>query len=148
MEQDRFQENSKLFIVGLICLLLCLSLLAIGLYIVPFLIWNWHYSVPGMVIQLREWYKETYNFTNAGASWLVFLTFIVPALICGVISRWATNTIDKEIFGVEESSPDRKTEIHEDIQETVSFGLKIAVLIVLVILAVSFVDWMVTLPSI
>ncbi|MBA2656516.1 MAG: hypothetical protein H0U70_05960 [Tatlockia sp.] len=148
MEQDRFQQNSKLFVIGLISLLLCLSLLALGLYIVPYLLWDWRYGVPGMVIELHEWFKENYNFNNSGASWMVFLTFMVPAIICGLISQWTSKYIEKKMFGLELHSPERKMEIHKDIQETVSFGLKIFLLIILVIVAVSIVEWMVTLPSI
>src|SRR5262245_58460376 len=97
MEHDRFQQNSKLFIVGLICLLLCLSLLALGLYVLPHLLWNWSYGVPGLVLSLREWYINTYNFTTQGASWMVILTFLIPAVICGFISQWSSNYIEKQM---------------------------------------------------
>ncbi|MBA2652374.1 MAG: hypothetical protein H0U73_08930 [Tatlockia sp.] len=148
MEQDRFQQNSKLFVLGLISLLLCLSLLALGLYIVPYLLWGLHYGVPGMVLELHEWFKSNYNLSDAIASWLVFFTFIIPATICGLISQWSSNYIERKMYGLDEERPEHQMEIHKDIQETVSFGLKIFLLIILVILGVSFVEWMVTLPSI
>ncbi|MBA2711785.1 MAG: hypothetical protein H0U57_14495 [Tatlockia sp.] len=146
MEPDRFQQNSKLFIVGLISLLLCLTLLAIALFIVPYLIWNWHYGVPAMIIELHEWFRDSYSFDNSGASWMVFLTFFVPAIICGVISQWSSTHIEKEIYGMDLDRPGRRMEIHKEIHDTLSFGLKVIILIVLVILAVSLLHWFVSGP--
>ncbi|MBA3537827.1 MAG: hypothetical protein H0T84_14660 [Tatlockia sp.] len=148
MEPDRYQQNSKLFVIGLICLLLCLSLLAIALFILPYLLWDWRYGVPGMVLELHEWFKENYDFSDGGASWMVFLTFIIPALICGFISQWASNYIERKMYGLDEARPGRRMEIHKDLQESVSFGLKIFILIILVVLGVALVEWLILLPSI
>lgn len=146
MEQDRYEQNHKLFVIGLISLLLSLSLMAIALFIVPYLIWGWHYGVPGMIIALREWLKEEYGFGNTEASWLVFLTFIIPALIFGYISQWSSNYIENKMYGLDQDRPGRRREIQKDLRESVSFGLKIFILIILVIVGVTLVEWLVTFP--
>ncbi|CDZ79291.1 putative protein involved in cysteine biosynthesis [Legionella massiliensis] len=148
MEQDRYQQNSKLFVVGLISLLLCLSLAGFGFYIFPYLIWNWGYDVPELVPNLREWYKGNYNFGDSGASWMVFLTFIIPAVISGFISQWASKYIEKQMYGLTEENPEKHAEMQRDIQETISFGLKIFFLIILVIVGITLVEWLVAPPSI
>lgn len=147
MEQDRYEQNHKVFIIGLICLILCLSLAAFGFYILPYLIWNWGYEVPELVWQLREWYKGNYNFSDIGASWLVFFTFIIPATICGFISQWASNYIEKKMYGLDEANPERHAEIRKDIQETIRFGLKIFLLIILVLVVITLVEWLIAPPS-
>lgn len=148
MEPDRFQQNSKIFLVGLICLLLCLSLLAFGFYILPYLLWNWSYKVPGSVLVLREWLRENYAFSEMGASWLIFLIFFIPAIICGLISQWSSNYIEKKMYGLDRVSPEKHLEIHKDVQESISFGLKILLLILLVLAGVILLEWLIAPPSI
>ncbi|KTC93671.1 MULTISPECIES: hypothetical protein [Legionella] len=148
MEQDRFQQNSKLFILGLVCLLACLSLFGFGFYILPYLLWNWNYDVPEFVLSMREWYKESYNFSDSGSAWMVFLTFIVPAIITGLISQYSSNHIDNEIYHLNENKEERRTELKRDVQETLGFGLKIFFLIILVLVAVTLVEWLVAPPTI
>ncbi len=147
MEPDRFQQNSKLFIVGMICLLLGLTFLAIALFIIPYLLWNWHYGVPSMVVQLHQWFRDSYSFDNGGASWMVFLTFLIPAIIFVIISQWSSNHIEKQMYGMDLDRPGRRMEIHKEIHDTLSFGLKLGILIVLVIIAVIVVQWFVSVPA-
>lgn len=148
MEQDRYQQNSKLFIIGLICLLSSLSLFFFSLYIMPYLIWSWSYNVPGFIISLREWLKQSYNYTNSGASWLIISTFLIPAIICGWVSYRASNSIDNEIYGIkrEKISIEYSEELKRDVQETFSFGSKLFLLIILVIVAVLVIQWVIAPP--
>ncbi|WP_028388500.1 hypothetical protein [Legionella fairfieldensis] len=149
MEHDRYEQNSKLFVIGLLCLLLSLTLLAFGLYILPYLLWNWRYDIPDFVLSWREWLKEYYNFTDSGASWLIFLVFFIPAIICGFISRWASNYIDNQINGIVPAPEPQKhrEEIKRDLQESFGFGLKIFLLIILVLVAVTALEWLIASPN-
>lgn len=147
MEPDRYQQNGTIFIIGLISLIFSLSLFALSFYILPFLLWSWSYSVPGIVLFLREWYKEGFNFSDSGAAWMVFFTFMIPALICGFISQYTSNYIDSQIYGIEEKKEEEKIELKREVQESVSFGLKVFFLIVLVVLAVLLIEWLVAPPS-
>jgi len=147
MDPDRFQQNSKLFILGLVSLLVCLSLLTFGLYILPFLLWKWNYDVPALVLQLREWFKDSYDFSEIGASWMVFLIFIIPALICGYISQWSSNYIEKKMYHLDNPDPEKTKEIQKDLKESMSLGLKITLLIILVIIAVTIVQWLLAPPT-
>lgn len=146
MEGDRFQQNSKLFVLGLVCLLISLTLLAFGLYILPYLLWNWSYKVPEFVYYWREGFKESYGFGDTGASWLVILIFIIPAIITGYISHFASNYIDNQLHGINQEKSPKFTEIKQGVQETLGFGFKILLLIILVLVAVAFVQWLLAAP--
>lgn len=143
MEGDRFEQNSKLFIIGLICLLISLTLFAFGLYILPYLLWNWSYNVPEFVYYWREWFREYYDISEVSASWIMILIFIIPAIITGFISHLASNYIDNQIHGIEQEKTTKLPEIKKNVQETLSFGFKILLLIILVLIAVAFVQWIV-----
>ena len=147
MEPDRFQKNGKLFVIGMIALLICLMLLAFSVYIFPSLLLQWNYSVPSFIFNWREWIKETYDLTYSGASWIIFLILIILAFICGYISYWASNYIDNQIYGIKNGSKEEtQTEVRKDLQTTVSFGFKVLLLIVLVLLVVSLVEWLIAVP--
>lgn len=146
MEQDRYQQNSLVFIIGMISLLLCLCFLAFSFYILPYLLFSWVYSVPGLILFMREWFRELFNFTENGASWLVFLSFFLPALIFGYISQLSSNYIDDRIYRIKESTPLHTEEIKKDVQETLGFGLKLFLLILLVFVVVLAIEWLVAKP--
>ncbi|WP_133140993.1 MULTISPECIES: hypothetical protein [Legionella] len=148
MERDRFQHHGMLFVVGLVCMLASLSLFAFGFYVLPYLLWNWSYGVPEFVLNLREWYKESYEFTESGSAWMVFFTFIIPAIITGLISQFSSNYIDNEIYHLNEEKLEKRSEIKRDMQETLSFGLKVFLLIILVLVAVTLVEWLVAPPTV
>ncbi|MCA0404075.1 MAG: hypothetical protein LCH30_09810 [Proteobacteria bacterium] len=146
MEDDRYQQNSKLFITGLICLLFSLSLCAMGLYVLPYLLFGWNYSVPGFVITFREWLKESYAYSDFGSAMVTFLSFLVPGLICGFISYYASNHIDNQIFGIQPEKKESSVDMKKEVKESLGFGLQLFLLIVLVIIAVFAVQWLVAPP--
>ncbi|WP_019216868.1 hypothetical protein [Legionella tunisiensis] len=147
MEPDRYEQNSKVFILGIITLLLSLTLFALGFYIAPYLFWGWNYDIPATVLNWYEWLKEYYEFSDAGASWIIFSVFIIPALICGYISHRASNYIDNKIHGIEPVKTEKQIEIKEEVKATLGFGFKIVLLIVLVLLALSLLQWLLTVPT-
>lgn len=146
MEQDRYAQNKGLFIISMICLLLCLSLLAFAMYILPALVWNWRYDVPEMVITMRESIRSQYGFTETFAGLAVFLLFFIPAMILGFISKSTSNNIEDHIYGIEHESKVNTEVIKRDVQQTVSFSIKILLLALAVIAAVFFVEWLIARP--
>ncbi|KTC86756.1 hypothetical protein [Legionella brunensis] len=149
MEYDRFQQNSVLFVIGIITLLLSLSLFAFSFYILPFLLFDWVYDVPEFISIWREWLKEEYTFTDTGASWLILLIFIIPALIFGYISYLASNYIDNRLYNVvpKRAENERQGELKKDIQETLGFVLKILGAIILILVGISIIQWLLAVPT-
>jgi len=147
MEYDRFQKNSTLFIIGLIALLLSLSLFAFSFYILPFLLFGWVYDVPEFVSVWREWLKLEYHFTHVAASWIILLTFIIPALICGYISYFASNYIDNRIYNVvnrEDLIVSRRRQNYA--QDSRVLLLKILSLAILIIIIITLLQWFISIP--
>ncbi len=145
MEPDRYQQNKKLFVLGIVCLLLSLTLFAFGFYILPFLFWKWNYNVPDFVIEWLEWLEEGYGFTHRSASWLLLSLFLLPATICVLISDWVSNHIDNQIYSQQIKIHTKSIELRKDTQETLKFSVKVLLLLILVLLVVSFVNWLITL---
>ncbi|CEK10658.1 hypothetical protein [Legionella hackeliae] len=150
MEHSRFQQNSALFVLGIITLVLSIVLFVFSFYIVPFLFWDWVYDVPEFVSIWREWLKEEYNFTQMGASWLILLFFILPALLCGFVSYFASNYIDNRLLHMlpQKIESEKHEAVRRDLQETLIGIIKIFGAIVLVLVIVSMIQWLLSIPAI
>ncbi|MCE3043855.1 hypothetical protein [Legionella sp. 16cNR16C] len=141
MEPSRFEYNNKLFITGMISLAMCLVLICLALYLFPYLIFNWVYDVPEFAITFRQWLVEKYGISEIAAGWSVFLMFLIPALITGLISYSTSNAIDNKIHGLDKPS-DEKEEQSKNRLESVTFGSQLLLLIIGIVMLVLFVDWL------
>lgn len=136
MEQDRFASNCKLYIIGMICLVLCLGFFFFSLYILSYLIWNLNYNVPAFIWTLLSSFEEDYNYTVSGSKVIVWLIFFVQCVITGIISYFISNHIDNQIYKseikteVSEEEPSQNREIRRQMKESAGFGLKIFALMI------------------
>jgi len=149
MEHDRYQKSHGLFIVGLLSLIFSLSLLALSFYIMPSLIFGWHYNTPAFIVNLVEWLQYTYNYTAAGAAKAVFWVVFVSALFFAVLAYICSNQIDNEIYKVElESKKQTKTEKNttQDDKEGLSLTLKILFFALLIFGAAALFEWFIYTP--
>lgn len=89
-------KNNKMFITGVICLVLSLGFLLFSLYILPFLLWNLNYDVPDIVTDITSSLQDDYDYSVAGSKMLVWLIFFIPGMITGFISYYISNRIDRE----------------------------------------------------
>lgn len=96
MAEESNSNNDKIFILGVVCLVLSLGFLLFSLYIVPFLLWDLAYDVPDMVTNMTSTLQEDYDYSSAGSKLIVWLMFFIPGLIAGCISYYISNRIDKE----------------------------------------------------
>ena len=101
MEQDRYQKNHKLFIVGLLSLILGLSLVAFSLFILPNLFFGWHYDVPEFIANWVAWLQDAYELSSTAASKLTFFFFFLLGLFFAVIAYFSSNRIDNQIYSSE-----------------------------------------------
>ncbi|WP_454782363.1 hypothetical protein [Legionella sp. WA2022007384] len=148
MEQDRFGNNSKLYILGMICLVLCLGLLFYSLYILPYLAWGLNYNVPEVVMTLLSSLQDDYNYTVGASKVIVWLIFFVPSLITGLISYFVSNHIDNNLYKSElhtkeeQENPPSK-QIGKEIKESAGFGLKILSLMILIVTAIFLLQYLI-----
>lgn len=152
MEQDRFGRNSKLYILGMICLVLCLGLFFFSLYILPYLAWGLNYNVPDVVLTLLSSLQDDYNYTVGASKLIVWLIFFVPGIITGLISYFVSNYIDNNIYRSElnleedQENPPSK-QIGKEIKESAGFGLKILGLMILIVIVIFLLQYLIQATS-
>ena len=144
MEADRYQKNHKVFIIGLISLLIGLSGLALTLYLLPHLLFGWHYDTPEFIVFWRHWLQSEQGFTEAAASKLVLLFFFSLAVIFGAIAYFSSNRIDSEILSAELEAPElpeQSRELKPSTREGLGLGLKILFLMAIIFMLAALLEW-------
>lgn len=140
MEKDRFENNSKLYILGMISLVLSLGFFFFSLYILPYLIWSLNYNVPLIILSLLASLQEDYNYGVVASKTIVWLIFFLPSLITGTVSYFASNYMDKQLNITPQSEenfqnpPSKK--LGKELKDSASFGLKILGLMILIIILI------------
>lgn len=145
MEYDRFANNSKLYILGMVCLVLSLGFLFFSLFILPYLIWQLNYHVPGFILSLLNMMEESYNYSVGASKLIVWLLFFVPGLVTGYVSYFVTNYIDNTIYHIKtQTEEDREhKEIGKEIKESAGLGFKILGLMVFFIIIILLVEYLI-----
>ncbi|HEN5600444.1 TPA: hypothetical protein U6322_002607, partial [Legionella pneumophila] len=100
--QHNIYENSKLHILGIICLVTSLGLFFFSLYIVPFLIWQLDYDIPDFISNMIAYGEDEYYFSPITSKTLVWLIFFTPSIIMGYLSYYISNYIDKNYLEPQE----------------------------------------------
>ena len=101
MEQDRYQKNHGLFILGMCSLIAALSLLALSFYIMPNLLFGWTFDIPGFIIQWIEFLRSTYQYSASTAPKIVLLFVFLLAIFFSILAYFCSNHIDNQIYKAE-----------------------------------------------
>ncbi|ARB91298.1 hypothetical protein [Legionella longbeachae] len=148
MEQDRFSHNQKLYILGMICLLLGLGLFVFSLYIIPFFIWDLNYNVPYFILALLNLFQEEYNYSIEASKVIVWLIFFIPGIVTGLISYVVSNYIDNQIYKAEQKSEENQGNLYNQEkrivrQESIFFSLKILGLMILFVFLIFLFQYLI-----
>lgn len=134
--QNQSNQNNKLFIFGIINLVISLSCILYSLYILPFLIWNLSYEVADTVLELIAYFEDTFYYSKALSRLLTWLVFFIPGVITGLLAWYASLKIEKRVLGADLETPESgedtgiNTErLKRDMRESAGFGMKIVFLI-------------------
>lgn len=138
---EHTDNNSKLFVMGVICLIIFLVLFFFSMFIMPFLIWELHYNVPDFVSNMIVYLEDTYYYSSPVSKTLVWLTFFIPCLITGYFSYYISRSIDKKNLLKdanidEEQSEEISSVTSEQIKESANLEFKILILMVAIILII------------
>ncbi|HAT2065885.1 TPA: hypothetical protein OO122_001060 [Legionella pneumophila] len=138
---EHTDNNSKLFVMGVICLIIFLVLFFFSMFIMPFLIWELHYNVPDFVSNMIAYLEDTYYYSSPVSKTLVWLTFFIPCLITGYFSYYISRSIDKKNLLKdanidEEQSEEISSVTSEQIKESANLEFKILILMVAIILII------------
>ncbi len=156
LEQDRYKQNPKLYIFGMVMLMCFWIFTLLSLYILPFLIWGLHYNVPEAIIGWQYHLETNYSMSIQLSKLLTFLTFAIPALICFFISWLISAHIDKKIvLSAEEiertSVPvdmahEKQSRTPRPTGEELSFASMIILIILMVLLLLFGIQWLISEP--
>ncbi|MFT4057928.1 MAG: hypothetical protein QM652_00105 [Legionella sp.] len=147
MEYERFGGNSKLFIFGIICLVISLGLLFFSLYILPYFLFEWNYDVPDFILNLLTIYQDNYHYTLAGSKFIVWMLFFVPCVLTGLASYFVSRYLDSKMYGPEtppiEEQEKNTEELQKQIKESVSLGGKILGLMIAIVVIILLLQYFV-----
>lgn len=143
MEEDRYQKNHLLFIIGLLSLMISLVFIAFTLYLLPHLLFGWIYDAPEFVPFLIERFQSQYNMTEGGASKLILLIFFLLSLIFVAIAYFSSNRIEREIFKSELTNTNKPVRFKKNTREGLTLGLKILFIIIIVFVVASLLQWII-----
>lgn len=141
MEPDRYQQNSRAFVSGMMCLLISMTLLAFSLYLLPFLVLSCVYNVPDFIINYCQWLIDNYGYSQRGAGIIVFLSLFLPGLMAGWFSCTASNNIDDEIHHISDYAPEVALKKQRKSEVTL-FSLKVLAVIIAVLVVLMLVQWL------
>jgi len=149
IEQDRFAFNKTLYFIGMISLLGALLLFFLSLYSLPYLVWSFEYEVMAFLPTWKFYWVNTFNYSEAMAGLIVFLTIFIPALILGVVADIVSNYIDKQLLYKElphenEVVPMQKTNIRESLFQSLSIFSKIIIILLSIMVLIFFLEWLIS----
>lgn len=142
-------RSDRDFLMSMIMLILCLISFFFSLYLLPFLIWNLNYDIPGFIFVWQEELKQVYNYTAQGAAAIIFLVFFIPSLLLGYLSKlFATELIKDDTLSLEEPkvNQEQQERAAQQRRETLQFGLKLFLMVILVYIVLSLIEWLVAIP--
>lgn len=149
MEQDRYEQNHVLFIVGLISLISCLGLLLFTLFMLPHLVFGWHYAVPEFISYFREWIVSTYGLNISQARLVVFGILSTLVLLSGYISYYASTQIDDKLYTLKtpivEDPPKSTKKLSQSTKESIRYFLIVLGVIIIVFSSTVGFHWMISI---
>jgi hypothetical protein len=143
MEPNWNQQNNKLFIVGMIFLVLSLMLLAYTMYLSPYLLLNWKYDVPESVVSLQNILSVKWETTERTASVVMFLVLVAVSGALIWIAHKLSNRMEHTENPTEQSEPERD---YKRTKETMSVLAKLVVWIVVIFVAALVLQWIMYTP--
>jgi len=150
MEPDRFEQSHAYFITGIVCLLISLSFFGLSLYMLPYLIFNLHYSLPELMVDLFGYMLSNYQVSSTAATWIVFLMFLSVAIISAIIAYIASNHIDNKIHKVEveeEEKPQDWNKLKQGTKDSGRFLFKIIMIVGFVFVISMLFQWVISAPT-
>ena len=143
MEQDRYQKNHVLYIIGLISLVASLSLLALTLYIIPHILFGWTYDVPSYVSIWKEWLRVKFSMNVSTASQLIALILFLITLLFAGIAYFTSNRMDNLIFSTELENKEQLNRMKKSHREAVEIILKLLLIVLLVYMLAELFLWLI-----
>lgn len=144
MEPDRYQQNQRFYITGLVCLISSMVFFGVGAYIFPHVAFGLTYNLPGFVFEWVNLIQSAYDVSEKTAGWFIFLIFFVLGLLFSLVTYIASRHIDNEIYAIEEPEVVDEKKQQKNMRETGPFILKILLLIGVIFLIAELIHWVIS----
>lgn len=148
MEQDRYAQNHGLYVVSIISLVIAIGFIIFSLYLFPFLVLNWIYSIPNFIINIRDWLQLLYGWSTTQASWAIFNALLSIGLIAGWIAYWSANRIENKMYGINIVIPENTERDKQAFNEGAGVLARMIGIVILVICAYVLVQWLIYIPPV
>lgn len=146
MDRRSERETERGFLIAVIALLIAMAFIGFALYILPNLLWDWHYDVPEFVADWVYNFQNQFGLTQAGAGLLFFSIFFIPGLISGIIVYFIFSRIER--LKLSETAPEssKKLSSNESWKESLGLMGQLLLLALLIFIIMRVLDWLIASP--
>jgi hypothetical protein len=141
MEQSRYQQYHRLYILGFFCLLFGFFFLGMSIYLAPLVIFNYNVDVPTSYFELTVWLQDTFFLSEVDAGWMILEICFALGLLFLVIAQIVSNYIDNHLLKYHKvEDPQRLLEKEKDLVEVKHMVLILLVAILLVLVGLKIFE--------
>jgi len=144
MEPDRFQHSPKVYIIGLVCMIISMALFGFGAYIFPRIAFHFMYRIPDFIFEWINFVQIAYDLNEKNAGWLILIIIFSLGLIASIITYAVSNRIENEIYSIEPQKLDEQKPSKEW-KEAGPLILKIVLILVVVFLSAKLFHWVISI---
>jgi hypothetical protein len=144
MEHDRYQQDRKLFIIGLISLVASLLLFAFILFIAPHLFFNWKYNTPSFLVIWEEWLRIKFSLSTISPRTVVGLILFFSAIFFALVADYCSNRIDNKIYKDELQQTSGRINKDNDVSVASLLVLRLMLIMLLCYLGLIGLHWLIS----
>ena len=143
MASNRYNQNSGNYLIGMICLFAGLMLFCYSAYVLPYLMFGWHYSLPDFILNWASMMKTEYDFNRFYVGCIIFFSFFTPGLILFFIAGLISNHLESDL--IEKPPEEEKIVLTRDSEKykSLRLSLKMLGLLILVVIFVRLLEWVI-----
>ncbi len=107
MEPRRFQANPKAYCFGMLCMVSAFVFFTYAFYLLPYLLWDWHYDIPDFVLRwMHDWARDE-GWRRGTLGWMVFFIFFIPGLLSTLGAKYFSAQTERQFLLPEEAKVPR-----------------------------------------
>jgi hypothetical protein len=144
MEYDRFEKHHILYLIGLISLILACISIGLGLYCLPYVLFNFIYSMPWTFFSVSEYIQKFYGIHAEKSGLMIIGILIFIGMVFILVAELISNYIERKDLGFKQEN------FQEELPQWVEpqNGMRNTVLVILILMlavgAVNLLEWSVS----
>lgn len=116
------------------------------LYLMPHLLFNWHYDVPGWIWYVRVWFVEQFGIGEREASFIILSIMLVVAMILLIIEKLITKSNENipEVLEEIELRKERQKALRAEIKSTTNFFMQVFMIAIGIFVLLIGLHWLIS----